>query len=351
MVNLIPLSVRSDWHVTFDADQWAIVPTMSKLQSIASVFNAAAEGRKKPRRFIDVSVDRGRILRPVADIVIQTPECKGHKTTYLLVFFEPLNGQIYHRARKEDETEFDKITVNSSVISEPFEHTCHPYFAIWNARRKFAKHVATLTVGQQTLHRLLEDVLAAWISYSKSIGSGGLDFSKLDNDLPGSGGAPPVDDADDNAPGPSRPKRPRTAKSPSRNGSDPDPTSTAEHADDAFHLSKRQKLPPTPPTTPFLDGSQEWLYYPDWNYIITWLANVAEECDPVEEQNVEWAVHEVPQPPLQKLVVRDRWTTPPDTSKFSSANWATYVLGTTLTRSVSSSERLTRSVSSSERSS
>lgn len=84
--------------------------------------------------------------------MLEKPETKQ----YLLVFFRPDIGHVYHRATNEAQTEFEEIVTSRHRISAPFGHHCHPYFAVWNALPAFEKHAATLTGEQKYTYRLLK---------------------------------------------------------------------------------------------------------------------------------------------------------------------------------------------------
>ncbi|KAF8596403.1 hypothetical protein BDV93DRAFT_66019 [Ceratobasidium sp. AG-I] len=263
-------------------------------------------------------------------------------TPYTLVFFEPLAGYIYPRAN-DNHTAFKKITVNKTGVSPPFLHHCHPYFAIQNAIPKFLKHEATLTEKQKEIHLRLKIVEKAWDDYFDKVTSAKLD-------PPGAVGGPAADDAEDDnsgdddggAIGPPL-KRPRITEDPSSNKNAGD-RHVAPGAEDtnAYRHSKRPGLPLPPPTNPPHEDKRErededdkdeekWLFrHSDWSHVTAWLADVPEECDSMEEQSVAWLVDEILRPPLQPPTTRDNWSNPPDTSKFSSTNWATWIKGNLL---------------------
>lgn len=69
---------------------------------------------------------------------------------------------------------FDQITVDATGISPPFEHHCHPYFAIHNAVPKFCQHRATLTPAQQQLFEDLLLVVEFWNDYFAKVAGEGL---------------------------------------------------------------------------------------------------------------------------------------------------------------------------------
>lgn len=252
-------------------------------------------------------------------------------TEYCLVFFEPLAGHIYHRTN-EDGTKFDEMKIDGTRISPTFKHHCHPYIAIQNAIPKFLKHEATLTEEQEAIYIMLKAVERIREIYFKTV-------ERIRLSSPKKRGGPPADDAEnDNASNVDRTsgqppgKRRRTAGGPNQNedAGNRDVAPAVADAGGAQRRSKRPELPTTLSATSSheeSEGEKEWFCHPDWTHVTTWRAGIPKVCDPVEEQNLVWPVNETPQPPLPKVKVRDRWTVPPDTSKFSSNNWATYLIG------------------------
>lgn len=112
----------------------------------------------------------------------------SERYNYCLVFFKPRGGYVYHRATTEAQTNYETIIVDETGISPPFEHHCHPYFAIWNAIPKFREHKATLSRQQSLMHEQIELLMDVWTAYHKQVEIGGLD-------LPKKVGGTPVDGA------------------------------------------------------------------------------------------------------------------------------------------------------------
>lgn len=107
--------------------------------------------------------------------------------------------------------------------------------------------------------------------------------------------------------------------------------------DSIQHYSNPQEVLITSPTTPPYQSEDEEekkkkFCHPDRSHITTWLVDVAKGCNPVEEQSAVWPLDEIPQPPLQPRTTWEEWDNPPDRSKFSSTNWATWIIGSMLDR-------------------
>lgn len=140
-----------------------------------------------------------------------------------------------------------------------------------------------------------------------------------------------------------------------RLGARNDLSSAVENTHDASHLTKHQGLLYAPHiTSPYegredgdsensehsehSDDSKDSSCHPDWSRVEPWLLSVPEECNPVEEPSIVWPVDEILKSPLRPCTTRDNWPSSPDTSKFSSTDWAKYLLGPDLRRAVSPSE-------------
>lgn len=319
------IRLRCDWHTMFDNSHWAIVPVKSQLAEIYSRYLKAVENQ--------------RVVSPTLPDMLD----KAENYDYYIVFFSPLAEHVYHRAINDDQTEFQQMVVPDTGISPLLKHHSHPYFAIQNAVPKFDKHRKTLTKEQKKIHQQLKNVVEAWNSYfadvaperSRGLKRGGPSGDGTDPSERDSMGSSSTNG--DDSPSFSHSKRPRIAKDPVEDSGRDGQSSihAMEGANDPGDTSQLQNLPPTPSISLPRDASAKKAHDSYWDYVVPWLDSVA-ECDPVMEQVVEWPVGEASRPvPRSKPMVLYEWSASPDKSKFSSTDWAMYIMGSALERSLS----------------
>jgi hypothetical protein len=235
---------------------------------------------------------------------------------YLIAFFPPFNaGYCFERPPEENAQSY--VQVDETRLSEEKDHHCHPYFVIWNAYPKFAKYAKSgeLTPAQSLVFEELEAIMSIWKRYyALARASAGATQSQGDEDLRDMVHQDQFNR--DSDPGDSS-----SGSEASKEHSDLSGTnaSQASFTEEPEHETDRRSAPVRTRT---------------WSRIREWLGTVPHglASEHLFGRTIKWRTNESSRPPLEPLKKRVQWSNPPDTTKFSSADWAMYLMGAYLQR-------------------
>jgi hypothetical protein len=147
------LVVRADWHLAYDANAWAFVPTQAVLDKIEKTPHGTWDRVRLHLWIVRLSTLTYR--QPYKDY-------RDGKSKYIFVSFPELRLNYINRA-KSDRTSFKTYWARDGFCDFPIlEHQSHPFCVIYNALPKLRANADVLTKEQVTSLRSMEVIHARW---------------------------------------------------------------------------------------------------------------------------------------------------------------------------------------------
>ncbi|KAF8798826.1 hypothetical protein BYT27DRAFT_6878981 [Phlegmacium glaucopus] len=362
--NLVTL--RADWHLSYDHNDWALVPADNILKKIlehkATAFDEPYPGFNPDELhdyvFVPLpSLRRHYILRQIT--VFEDEDGDGDQDQDQDQEDQEEEGEegegeegdrggwgIGSRDEEEGEGEegedkqnmVDVENGNATIHIKPFlefpllKHHAHPFFVIYNALPKLRKHQMLLRPEHHALLTLMAKIDVIWMSrLSKGPSSSKPAKRRRPSD------EPPDDDDDTHDDKPKRKtrriSRRRNSKLP---GADQKTYETRSRAN--INKGKGKTMPAQPPEPPYPTPSPTPEYstvkashskaflFDDLSEVVAWAAAVAAAGPPeVIDEAVVWSDEEPLRSPIQEW---DRWHVPykqpKQRARFCSSDWPMY---------------------------
>ncbi|KIL59203.1 hypothetical protein M378DRAFT_27122 [Amanita muscaria Koide BX008] len=317
--NLVTL--RADWHLSYDNDDWAFVPAEDILRKIlkykASSFNMPYLGFKSQELQDYVFVPL-RILRRHY-IFRQMKEFKEDDESEY-EYDEQYEGE------DEQHIENGEVTVHKKPFSwfPVLQHHAHPFFVIYNALPKLRKHKYLLRQEDDVLLTLMDKINRIWKSRLEAPSPskpGKRRRSSGDDD----------DEHDDKDAHDDRRKR-QTKDGTTANVGKGKGKATARGPGKTTPAQpqKSQHLPPTSASqtsTVKALRTRDKFFFDDTSEVAAWAAAVAAAGPPEDtDETVVWSDEEPVRSPIQTW---DRWHIPYEQPKqwarFCSYDWVMYL--------------------------
>ncbi|KIL58429.1 hypothetical protein M378DRAFT_170589 [Amanita muscaria Koide BX008] len=324
--NLVTL--RADWHLSYDADDWAFVPTENILRRILK-YKASSFDMPYPefnlQQFHDYVFVPLRILRRHY-IFRQVREFNADdESEYEYEYDEQAEGE---------HIENGEVTVHQRpfVRFPVLRHHAHPFFVIYNALPKLRKHQHLLRQQDIILLTLMEDINRIWMST----------YQLPSLSKPGKRRRPSDDDDDSDKRDDKDAHGDRQTRGAAKRGkSGAGQTKTRETRSTAnvgkgkgkatagglgkttpAQPQESRYLPPTPTSQP----SRDKFLFDDTSEVAAWAAAVATAGPPEDtDETVIWLDEEPVRSPIQTW---DQWHIPYKQPKrwarFCSYDWAMY---------------------------